>query len=340
MSSDDNLSIILLSIIKILSQYFLSFIILMGNISCILSLIVFLQKGMRKNPSGLYFLSFTICNIIFINTVIICLELYFGFNINPTGNILILCQIESYIGFVISILSSSFLLLASIDRFIITSSNFNLRRFNTHSMAIKFILILTLFWCIVHIHAFFFIVQQKESTKAVCVVQNGTYTLVLSWYGFLISVLPPTLTIIFGLRTIINVRRVMLNPESRLYSIDRQLIIIMLSQCFIFIIFRLPLPIYFIYEYITKNSVKDNRSRIISLFFFYISLICFCIPYCSFFYVNLLSRSFRVEFKRLAKNLIRRYLRKPTKHRHKRVYPMKIIQRKLPMEMNIQNINS
>jgi hypothetical protein len=325
MSSND----ILPSVIKILSQYLLSSIVIIGNISCILSLIVFLQKSMRKNSSGLYFLSFTFCNIIFINIIILCTVLYFGFNIDPTRNIFILCQIEYYTGFAISTLSSSFLVFASIDRFIITSSNFHIHRFSTHSMAIKFILILTIFWCIMHIHVFFFTVEQRETTNIFsCTFQNGTYTLILFLYEFLtLCLLTPTLMIIFGLRTIINVRR--------LYSIDRQLILMMLSQCFIYILFRLPLPIYFIYDYITRAAVQDNRCRIINMFFFYI-------PYCSFFFVNLLSHSFRVEFKRLTKNLIRRYIpnnhqqiRKLKKHRHNRVYPMKIIQRKVSIEMTL-----
>jgi len=77
MSSNDNLIILLPSIIKILSRYLLPIVLLIGNISCILSLVVFLQKPMRKNPSGLYFLSLTLCNIIFINTTITITILFF-----------------------------------------------------------------------------------------------------------------------------------------------------------------------------------------------------------------------------------------------------------------------
>jgi len=51
----------------------------------------------------------------------------------------------------------------------------------------------------------------------------------------------------------------MINPMSRLYSIDRQLILIMLSQCFVHVIFHLPVLIYFIYDYVTKYSIPYNK---------------------------------------------------------------------------------
>ncbi len=338
MSSDNQIIVLLPRIIKIFSRYFLPFVIFIGNISCILSLIIFLRKPMRKNSSGLYFLSFTLCNLIFINTSITTTILFFGFDIDPAGKILIVCQMEFYIGFVTSLLSSSFLVLASIDRFIMTSSHYNTNRFNTRSLAIKLILALTLFSCILHIHSFFLIIQPNSPNKSyACKLQNGNYILILSWYIFLVfGFLTPILMIIFGTRTVINVRRVMINSLNRLHSIDRQLILIMLSQCIIHVIFRLPLPIYFIYDYITIHSINDIQYRTINTFFFYISLICFYIPFCSGFYVNLVSHSFRAECKRLIKNFYMKktkQIRKFKKRRHERVYPMGIIQRRNPNEI-------
>ncbi|CAF4666241.1 unnamed protein product [Rotaria sp. Silwood1] len=340
-SSKDNLIIIFPYIIKILSRYLLPFILLFGNISCLLSLIVFLQKSMRKNPSGLYFLSSTLCNIIFINTMIVATILYFGFNIDPSGNILIICRIQFYIGFVTTILSSTFLVLASIDRYIISSTNYNNHRFSTHSMAIKFIFSITIFWCIMHIHAFFFIIKPKDNNKMFyCTLKTGTYTLIIIFYEFIIQdLLIPILMILFSLRTIINVRHVMVNSMSRLQSVDRQLLIIMLSQCFVYLSFRLPLLIYFVSDYIIKNSRKYIRYWTVNMIIFYLSLLSFFIPYCVFFFINLISHSFRVEFKRLIKHLIRRYfkkLRKSKKHRHNQVYPMEIIQRPAPIEMTLR----
>ncbi|CAF0912234.1 unnamed protein product [Rotaria sordida] len=341
MSLKNNLIIIFPYIIKILSRYLLPFILLFGNISCLLSLIVFFQKSMRKNPSDLYFLSSTLCNIIFINTIITSTILYFGFNIDPSGNILIICQIQFYIGFITTILSSTFLVLASIDRYIISSINYNNHRFSTHSMAIKFIFSITIFWCIIHIHSFFFIIKSKDNNEIFyCTLKNGVYTFIIIFYEFIIhDLLTPALMILFSLRTIINVRHVMINPISRLHSVDRQLIIIMLSQCFIYLSFRLPLLIYFIFNYIIKYSKKNIYYWTNNIIIFYLSLLCFFIPYCTFFFINLMSYSFRVEFKRLTKTLIRRYfkkIRKSKKHRHNQVYPMETIQRRARLEMTLQ----
>ncbi|CAF2492448.1 unnamed protein product [Rotaria sp. Silwood2] len=341
MPSKDNIIMTIPYIIRILSRYLLPFILSFGNISCVLSIIVFLQKSMRKNPSGLYFLSSTLCNIIFINTMIIATILYFGFNIDPSGNILIICRIQFYIGFVTTILSSTFLVLASIDRYIISSTNYNSHQFSTHSMAIKFIFSITIFWCLIHIHSFFFIIKPKDNNKMFyCTLETGTYTLILIFYEFIIhDILTPALMILFSLRTIINVRHVMINPMSRLHSVDRQLIIIMLSQCFIYLSFRLPLLIYLISDYIIRNSRKNIRHWTINITVFYLSLLCFFIPYCVFFFINLISHSFRAEFIRLTKNLIRRYfkkIRKSKKRRHNQIYPLGNIQRRAPIEMTLQ----
>ena len=341
MLSDNQQTILFSHIIKILSRYFLPLVIFIGNISCILSLIMFSQKSMRKNSSGLYFLSFTLVNFIFLNTSIITTILFYGFDIDPSGKILIICQMEFYIGFVTSLLSSSFLVLASIDRFITTSSSYNTNRFNTCSTAIKLILALTLFSCIFHIHSFFLTVQPKSSNRSSCCqLQKGTYILFLSWYIFLVyGFLTPILMIIFGTRTVVNVRRVMTTSMNRLHPVDRQFILIMLSQCIIHLIFRLPLPIYFIYDYITAHSTNNIRYHTINQFFFYISLICFYIPFCSGFFVNLVSHSFRAECRRLVKKIYRKkmkQIRKFKRRRNKRVYPMGIVQRRNPNELIVQ----
>ncbi|CAF2076218.1 unnamed protein product [Rotaria magnacalcarata] len=318
-----------------LSLSLLPFLLLFGNINCLLSIIVFLQKSMRKNPIGLYFLSSTICNMIFINTMITGTILYFGFHIDPTGNILILCQIQFYIAFVTSILSSSFLVLASIYRFIISSSYYSMHRFSSHSMAIKFVLSVTTFWCIIHIHLFIFVIKSNEANSVFyCVFQAGTYELLIILYEFIINdVLTPALIILFSLQTILNVRHVMVNPISRLHSIDRQLVNIMLSQCFTFVSFRLPFLIYLIFDHIIKASVEKLSYGKINIVLFYLSLLCIYIPYCSFFFVNLISYSFRAEFIRLTKRFIHRSLRqirKRKRHRHNQVFPLDIMQRRAP----------
>lgn len=334
MSTNDDLIIILPQVIKILSQYFLTFLVIVGNLSCFLSLLVLLQKTMRKNPSGLYFLSFTLCNTVFINLFILDTILYFGFGVDPTANNLHLCRIHFYVAFVSSALSCSYLVLASADRYIITSPNDSIRRFSTRTMAKKLIVIVTVFWLLVHLHPFFLMSQPNSTEHRLgCQPQSKTYALVIIWYDLIIfGFLAPILWIFFGIRTITNVRRVLVSPFSRLYAIDRELIIIMLSQCFLFVLCRLPLPITLIYTHIARRAPNDPYYHTITSFLLYITLIAFYIPYCTFFFVNLISKSFRDDFKLALKYLVRRYIlqkkkpvRRAKKHRDIRVYPLEII---------------
>lgn len=326
MSSSEHLTII----IRNLSRYFLPIVTCIGNITSILSLIIFSQKSMQKSPSGLYFFSFTLSNLIFINISTITTFLFFGYDIDPTGDILFICQLEFYIGFVTSLLSSILLVLVSIDRYIKTSSMHNIQRLNTRSLAMKLIFLLTIISCLVHIHAFFFIDRSTRSNRLFsCRPQTGEYLLVLSWYILLIlGCLTPILMIIFGTRTIVNVRRVMINSPDRLHSIDRQLILIMLSQCLIHVIFRLPLPIYFLYNYITRMIFREIQYSMINFFLYYLALICFYVPFCAEFFINLISHSFRIELKRIMECFIWKRTqttnRRMKKRRHQRVHPLPV----------------
>ena len=295
-------------VITNLSRYFLPIVAGIGTFTSLLSLLVFSQRSMRKNSSGLYFFSFSLSNLIFINISIDTTTLFFGYNIDPTGGILFICQLEFYIGYVTSLLSSIFLVLASIDRFIMTSSSYNIQQLNTRSLAVKLIVILTFVSCLIHIHAFFFIIQSGNSNNICsCRLKTNEYILVISWYILLIfGLLAPVLMIFFGTRTILNIRRVLINSPDRLHSVDRQLILIMLSQCLIHVIFRLPLPIYLLYNYLSKHLMKNSRYSPSNIVFYFIALICFYVPFCTAFFINLISHSFRVELKRLIRRVLGR----------------------------------
>lgn len=65
----------------------------------------------------------------------------------------------------------------------------------------------------------------------------------------------------------------------------------------------------------------------------------FFIPYCSFFFSNLISHGFRAEFKRLTKNPLRFCLKKVRKFKENRnnnnIYTIEVIQRRIPVGINL-----
>ncbi|CAF3872175.1 unnamed protein product, partial [Adineta steineri] len=63
-SSATNYIWLLKSITKYLYQIGGPILICIGSLSCILSLIVFTKKSLRKNPCSLYFISYNIANLI------------------------------------------------------------------------------------------------------------------------------------------------------------------------------------------------------------------------------------------------------------------------------------
>ena len=100
----------------------------LGTISCILSLLVFTKKTLRKNPCTMYLIAFNVNNIILIYTVMLQSILITGYSINFPVRNLIFCRFYLYATFVTDSLSSSFLMLASIDRVLVTSPNALTRR--------------------------------------------------------------------------------------------------------------------------------------------------------------------------------------------------------------------
>lgn len=314
---------------KILSRDFLPILLLIGNVGCFLSFFIFLKKSMRKTASGFYFFAFTLSNLIFINLTMIDTILFFGFHIDPTANSFRFCQFHFYIGFVTSALSSSCLVLASADRYVMTSSNDSIRRFSRRTMAKKLFVFVTLFWFVVHLHPFFLLIESNSiKQRFSCEIRSKIYTLIIVFYELIVfTFITPFLWIAFGIRTIENVRRVLVQPLSRLNAIDRQLILILFCQCSLFLLFRLPLPIAVIYTFF-KSQSTDKLEHIETLFF-YTTLVCFYVPFCTFFFVNFISKSFRDEFRRTMKSFFfnkNKFQRRVRQNRNIRIYPLKLVQ--------------
>ncbi|CAF1511630.1 unnamed protein product [Adineta ricciae] len=288
-------------------------IIPIGTICCALSLLVFSKKALRKNPCAIYFRCVNLSNLIYIYSSVLMFVLAIGYNIDLSTHSLIGCRFIYYCTILFDTLGAFYLILASIDRFIVTSPNALTRQRSTYRLAFLCILIGTLFWMLFHIHMFIFInLQEVLPGYFVCYFQSELYRNLLFYYGTIIKgILMPLLLIVFGILTWKNLRIVHRNRvipirtgntnlsgdrEHSVLTKNRQFTLILLMEIIIYITFTLFLSLVGIYQQIAQSeseTIVIYFIRNIALFISYLSL-------CANFFGNLfISKTFRSQVKHI-----------------------------------------
>ncbi|CAF0957553.1 unnamed protein product [Adineta steineri] len=314
MSSEINDNSSLISILTNLYKYGGPFLMIIGTISCVLSLIVFTKKNLRKNPCAIYLIAYNISNLLQIYTTMLLAILSIGYNIDPSLYSLSFCHFRYYTKFLLTILSPSYLILASIDRILITSPNALTRQRSTLRITYISIIGVTLFWVLVHIHTLFLTyIMEPVPNLIICTFQYGFYVSFISYYTILIQdILIPLLMIILGVWTVKNLRKtrrvtcatvntviVAVHPT---HSKDSQLIQILIIDIGIYIIFNAMLPPVLIYLQILQTRSAGFVEFQLAMLLLNVALFSSYVPFCVGFYTNLLvSKTFRYEVKNTIK---------------------------------------
>jgi hypothetical protein len=287
-----------------------------GTVSCILALLVFTQKSLRKNPCSICFMAFSIANFLSIYLSQLLDVLQIGFDIGVVTNSISFCRIRFYLSFMLVCLAPSYLVMASIDRTLITSSNARTRKWSNRRTASIYIAAVTLFWMLFHIHAFIYTdLIQLGPNYAICYFQPGTYTVFVGYYALVVALIPFLLTTICGLLTTRNLRRLrrvkhafvasnnnnIAAAHSRIVNEkERQLIIMCLVEIVTYVIFCFPEFIILFYEQITQYQVKSDEQGMIEQLVQSVASFSLRIPFSISSYTYLIvSKTFRAEIKGL-----------------------------------------
>ncbi len=296
-------------------------LIAVGSLSCILNLIVFRKNTLRKNPCTMCFMAINIVNFLCFYLSILIGVLASGYDIDPSASSIVFCRFRYYIALLLACLESSYIILASIDRTLITSSNARIRKFSRRRLITVSIISIAVFWMVFHIHALILTeILQFGPNYFVCYYQPGAYTTFMTYYALVINgVLPPVLMAIFGFWTVKNVRAVRrAKPHSRamnaavivvgrqytLQSKDHQLIRMLLVDIVTFVICKCPSSFFAMYQQITQYVEKSAEQQsieqsilMLTFFWYYIENAISC-------YTNILvSKTFRTELKGILLNI-------------------------------------
>lgn len=243
--------------------------------------------------------------------------LQIGYNVDPSASNLIACRCRYYFGFVLASLERYYLVLASIDRALVTSTTFQIRRWSNSRFISVAIGSMTLFWIVFHIHALINTnIFPYGPNLFICASNPGGYSVFISFYSLIFhGIIPPLLMIIFGLTTMQNIRRLRqigtvtrtnempgISRHRNLNSKERQMVIMLLSEILIYVIFGCLSSIYLVYGQITHYKLKSIEQQTIEQLLSIILLFILFIPYSIDFYTNyIVSKNFRKEIKKIFK---------------------------------------
>ncbi|UJR35204.1 hypothetical protein I4U23_027971 [Adineta vaga] len=252
---------------KTISQYGLGLIWLMGNIGAVLTCLVFYQPIFRKSPCAMYFLASSFAQFFTYNFALFTRMLQYGFDIQIVNTDLWFCKVRYYL-FYLCIANSRYnIIIASIDRYFASSRDVVQRQWSSSKIAVRVIIGMIIFWCIMYIQVLVFYQLRNQS----CQYQGGTYGTFFSIYIALDSgILPIILMLIFGLLTVRNIHKstqricpIMAQNDGRLVhntkisKTDGQLHKMLINQIVLFIVLNVPNPCYLLYQSFTMHSSKS-----------------------------------------------------------------------------------
>ncbi|CAF1211374.1 unnamed protein product [Adineta steineri] len=228
-----------------------------------------------------------------------------------TVKAIILCKIITYIPNFLGQITKTLVIMACIDRYLITSDRVSFRAFSTPKRA-KFILIFTsIFWLIFASH----VLIMQTIINGQC-VRPGIYLPIYTFYAILFIATGPTIILsIFGYLAYRNMRKMQVRIQpivnhtmDQTHFIrrkDRDLLIIVIAEVFVYLILTMLLPIILIEmtisQYVIQNkSIQYLQTEIfINNFAIFLLYVICAIP----FYIYLISsKAFRRDFKQLIIN--------------------------------------
>jgi hypothetical protein len=289
-----------------------------GTLGSLCNIIIFTSRELRYNSCAFYFLCSTIFDLIYLLLSGIARLIIDHFPYLLVNQLFLYCKCRIYLVVVTPSLSTYFLMFASIDRCLSTSTSKKWRNFSHINIAWRIAILTLVFSLISNCHIIFFFELQREdvnSTVYKCVPADGIYTIFVSVYLLLSS--PFLVYMIMFICTIITLLRIrtsrcqmrflhnkIRNRKHR--NIDRHLIIIIFVQVGLGMLLTFFRCGFLIYSS-SKNKINKNHSQItLNLFLDKLSLIIYYINFAKSFPVNILTSTlFRHVFRQRIKNFIR-----------------------------------
>jgi hypothetical protein len=293
-------------------------LMILGNIGNIFIVLIFSRQ--RQSACSIYLITSAIANDVYLTfaTLVQIFPFYYGDEIILA---FASCKIRAYIPNLIGQISKTMIILACIDRFMITNESVTIRAFSTPKRAKWLIFLVIIFWLLFCSHvAIMTTIINKQCG------QFDMYSTIYTFYTIIFVGLIPSATLsVFGYLTYRNMRRRHIRIQPVTHNIpvtnnsiqrrDRDLLIIVISEVFIYLVTTASYPLILLETTISRYVISNKSVQYsqIENFIWTIAILLLSIASGIPFYVYLISsKSFRRDFKKLIMNGYRKLRRQPT----------------------------
>ena len=309
--SDVNLIGLLNNISTQLNRYFAILIFLFGVIGNLLNIFVLFQRPLRSNPCAWLFLVSSIAYLISILAGLLPRFLS-TWDADLASTNQVLCKMRIFTFFTSITVAFWLIMLATVDRWISSSTNVNRRQKSTLKNAQRGVIVIIILSSLIEIQQIFCNEANLTNTPLKCYSKTVTCSIASDISFALITILfPLLLMLIFGLMIISNVRQ----TQARLQPInttnnshannntttisnagqnqqrkrDRQLLIMLFVQVLVMLVLTGPIALSKLYITITRNRPKSALQNTIENFIFGLFLLLANIAAGMPFYIYTLS---------------------------------------------------
>jgi hypothetical protein len=300
-----------------ITRYLSIVLLLFGTIGNVLCCLVFIQGTLRTNPCVLYFLIACISNIISLISGIPP-RMLSSWNILPdqTETVSAFCRSRIIVLFTSRNIASWLILFATIDRYLVSSSNVNIRRMSNIKQAYRWIIKICIISLIIWAESLYCFDANVIGTPFKCYAKSDVCRVINDLaQSFITTLIPSTLMMIFGLCTIANIRHIRPpiitnnnNTISTRRKTDQSLTKMLFFQVMLLTIFNIPQAIQKFYLTFTFYQTKSSYQTAVENLIFNIVLLFTYIPNCMPFYLYILtSNIFQTTFIQLIQGIIRRF---------------------------------
>jgi len=300
-------------------RYVPIFLFLFGTIGNLISILVFTRRTLRKNPCAIYFLAASLSNLTSLTTLLSPMLDAWNETFNLINTISGLCKFTMFIILISRTLAIWFIVLATIDRYLVSSPDANRRQMSSLKQAQRWIAIACTMAILIWAETFYCFDANLIGTPLKCYTTSKECRLYNDITLALITITIPSISMfIFGLLTTINIHRFRqrINPimntftvsNSRIRKTEQTLTRMLLAQVSLIIILNLPHAIYIFYLTITFYEPKTLVQGTLNDFIFNMLLVLPFVSSCiSFLLYTLSGKIFRETLVHLGKIIITRF---------------------------------
>jgi hypothetical protein len=280
-----------------------SILVSIGGVGGLLTCIVFAQKTMRQNPGSIYFIAYNLTSLILMFDSLFSSVISHILNFNLYSYNVPYCKLYLYGAILFPTLSRYYLVLTSVDRIFVTSSNAVTRQRSTHRLAYWSIAGGTLFISLYYIHLLVLVdIYELYPGYSVCYYRPGNYAAFVNYSNLVVTGFIPWLLLsVFAVLTLRNLHQVRIQPLNAVpaatnsrQSKDRQFAVMLLAEIIIFFLSSAATLIFSIYLQITQYQTKNDQQRAVENFLQNLFYLFSFVPGATTFYVNLaVSKAFR-----------------------------------------------